>query len=214
MKKIVLYCDRPCVPEDHRATRVVWIRTAGLGRSVRQDVCEHAFAIILGTSANGATAPSSPPERPRLKGELFRPGSGAAKTADKIRAYLGKHSPASIEQIARSLAGSGKPDATGAARVLQVLARTNEVTRVAMGVYAGAGAPALTPPSEEIAAARAVLRLVDGEPGIRSAYIGPLLGYRDNQPLKRLFAKRVEGGRLKSKGHKSATRYFPGTAKS
>jgi hypothetical protein len=213
MKKIVLYCDRPCVPEDHRATRVVWIRTAGLGRSVRQDVCEHAFAIILGTSANGATAPSSP-ERPRLKGELFRPGSDAAKRAAQIRAYVAKHSPVTIEHIAKALAGSGKPDTRAAGPVLRALARAGELTKGGLGIYHRAGAPTPTPPAEEIAAARAVLRLVDGEPGIRSAYIGPLLGYRDNQPLKRLFAKLVEGGRLKSKGHKSATRYFPGTAKS
>jgi hypothetical protein len=211
MKRTVLVCDRPCVPEEHRATRVVWIRTAGSGRAMRQDVCEHALAVILGTPANGG--PPAALERPRLKGELFRPGSAGAKTADKIRAYLAKHSPVSIEQVAKALAGSGKPDIPEAGRALRVLARGGEVTRGAMGIYSRAGAPVPTPPAEELAAARAVIRLVESEPGIRSGYIGPLLGYDSNLPLKGLLAKLVEGGRLKSKGRKSATRYFPGPAK-
>jgi len=212
MRKTVLFCDRPCVPEEHRATRVVWIRTAGGGRSIRQDVCEAALAIILGTSANGASSPEAP--APTLKPPAFRPGGDAAKAADKIRAYVAKHSPVSIEQLAKALAGSGKPDIPATGRVLRELVLAGELTHASMGIYHRAGAPRPTPPTEELAAARAVLRLVESEPGIRSAYVGPLLGYElGSSPLKRLLAKLVEGGRLRGKGKKSAMRYFPGATK-
>jgi len=214
MRKTVLFCDRPCVPEEHRATRVVWIRTAGGGRSIRQDVCEAALATILGTSANGATPSLPGPPAAPLEPPRFRPGGDNAKAADKIRAYVAKHSPVSIEQVAKALAGSGKPDIPATGRVLRELVLAGELTHASMGIYHRAGAPRPTPPTEELAAARAVLRLVEGEPGIRSAYVGPLLGYElGSWPLKRLLAKLVEGGRLRGKGKKSAMRYFPGATK-
>jgi hypothetical protein len=214
MKRTVLVCDRPCVPEEHRATRVVWIRTAGSGRAMRQDVCERALAVILGTSANGATAPAAPgPVPERRPAAALRPGTGAAKTAVKIRAHMAQHSPATFEHITRALTASGTRELKNVGRVLRELVHVGELTRGAMGIYHWPGAPRPTPPADEIAAARAVLRLVEGEPGIRASHLGGLLGYQDSYPLKRLLAKLVEDGRLKKKGRKSATRYFPGPAK-
>lgn len=210
MKKTVLYCDR-CLPEEHPAAHRVWIRTAGMGRPLRLDVCADQYALIVGSS-NGH-APTAPPGRPRLKGAAFAPGSFAAKLATRVLALLAKHPLLTTDRLL-ALCYEGKrpknPHQLG--RVLTTLTRRGELARhEVQGIYklpATAGPP---PPGDEVAVTRALMRLVATEPGVRSAYVGPLVGVHRTADLKEILVRLRREGVLRSKGTKSATRYYPGT---
>jgi hypothetical protein len=213
MKKSVLICDR-CLPEEHPAAHRVWIRTAGMGRPLQADVCADAYALIIGSLSNGGARPTpAPVEHPRLKGAAFKPGSFAAKLATRVHAELAKHAMLTNDRLL-ALCYNGKPpkDAHQLHRVLTTLTRRGEVERYKIGgVFKLPGTAGPTPPRDEVALTRAVLRLVTAEPGIRSAYVGPLLGFERTSDLKGLLGELRRGGVLRSKGTKSATRYYPGT---
>jgi hypothetical protein len=207
MKKSVLICDR-CLPEEHPAAHRVWIRTAGMGRPLQADVCAKVYAVIVGSSNGAAPPPPAQVERSRLKGAAFLPGSVAAKLAERVRAALTKHPLLTNER----LQALTKHNAPQLHQVLTTLTRRGELARGGVpGVFKLAGTAGPTPPGDEVALTRAVVRLVTAEPGIRSAYVGPLLGFDRTSDLKGLLGELRRGGVLRSKGTKSATRYYPST---
>jgi hypothetical protein len=201
------------MPEEHPATHTVWIRTAGMGRPIRLDVCAKLYAVIVGT-ANGAAPPSrAQVEHPRLHGAAFRPDSFAAKLATRVLAVLAKHPILTTDRLL-SLCYNGKApkDPHQLGRVLTTLTRRGEIARhMVLGVYKLPSTPGPTPPDDAVALTRAVLRLVTADPGIRSAYVGPLLGFNRTADIKAELAELRRGGVLRSKGTKSATRYYPPT---
>jgi hypothetical protein len=210
MKKTVLYCDR-CLPEEHPAAHRVWIRTAGMGRPLRLDVCADKYALIVG-STNGH-APPPPAPSPRLKGGAFQPGSVAAQLADRVRALLAKHTILTTDRLlALCYPGKAPKDPHQLGRVLTTLTRRGELARAGVqGLYKRAGAAGPPRPPDDVALTRAVLRVVAAEPGIRSAYVGPLVGVARTAELKGLLVALRREGALRSKGTKSATRYYPVT---
>jgi hypothetical protein len=133
--------------------------------------------------------------------------------AERVHAELTKHALLTLDRL-RALCYKGKPpkDPHQLARVLTTLTRRGELARHEIqGVFKLAGTAAPTPPRDDVALTRAVLRLVTAEPGIRSAYVGPLLGFTRTSDLKGLLGELRRGGVLRRKGAKSATRYYPGT---
>jgi hypothetical protein len=197
MRKYVLYCDR-CANEGTEtvAVTMVWIRTGGVGGTVRSDVCAEHLALIVGApaSSNGASAPQ-PAALPR--GRIYN------ALLAKLRAYAAKHPRFSLDDAALVAGGSTRVHV-----VTRYLVNQGELERVVQGVFQTPGYKMPTPTLD--AGADAVAKLVKAQPGIRSSYLGPVLGM-DNKQWKKTLAILRDKSLVRTKGTKSAMRLYPKT---
>src|SRR5215813_9825544 len=155
MKKTVLYCDRH--NGEHPAVTTVWIRTVGMSRIMRVDVCEDAFRAIAGgviAAQNGQPMLPAPGPRPILQRGIGRsgrprgigamPGSDTAKIVTATQAFLkSQHERFTLDEVLHALNGLKlKEGAANLGRVMRAFVADGLITRHGtFGVFGPKGAP-------------------------------------------------------------------------
>src|SRR5262252_6367257 len=137
MKKTVLYCDRH--NGEHPALTSVWIKTAGMSRILRVDVCGDAYrdmtaGIIVGAS-NGVPQLPAPRQTPtlnrhidpksgRTRGIGAMKGSDTAKLATATQAFLkSQHGRFTLDDMAQAMNGVALKGGSGRDHVVKHLGR-------------------------------------------------------------------------------------------
>jgi len=224
-KKVILVCDRH--GGEHPAVTSVWLKTAGMSRIIRVDVCEDAYNLIVGAGSNGHhtfSAKASPAVAPpkaaspngRRRGVGATPGSDTAKLLKAMQTFL-QHTKRrfTLDDVMHALAGTAGLKKTAKAPrvgpILRALIKDGVVERHGtFGVYGPKGAPAPAKPGTPAETATLIAKEVRAHPGIRVAYLPGLLDL-EAPVVKRTIAKLVEMGLVKTKGMKSASRAYPVT---
>lgn len=207
MKKVLLYCDR-CAQEqkDTVAATIVWIRTAGMPRTIRFDVCQPHLDAIIGAaptmSTNGATAPAVRKGVPATWGPKSKVYQGLY---ERLLPFIAKTAVFSTDDLG---AAFGVPAKSGSMRaVLSRLVDEHRLARVIQGVYRRQDVtiPEVTTIEDGV---KVSLKLIQARPGTRSSVIAALAGIRAEKVWKpTLVAIKARG--VKTKGTKSATRLYP-----
>jgi len=220
MKKVVLYCDRH--DGEHPAVTSVWIKTLGMSRILRVDVCEEAFRLIVGNT-NGTRllpAPDAKPE-PTVKRGISRtgrrtglgaqPGSDTAKLANAVGAFLkGQHQRFTLDHVERAidglnLKGKGR-GGQNLGRVLRAYVAEGTLQRHGkFGVFSRKDIPPppkLTNPAET---ATAIAKVIRAQPAVRVAYLPGLLEI-EPPVVKRTIKQLIALGLVRTKGARSASR--------
>jgi len=229
MKKVVLFCDRH--DGEHAAITSVWIKTAGMSRILRVDVCADAYEAMVG-NLNGQkmlpapVKPSDPaptlkrhinPKSGRAVGIGAMPGSDTAKLATAAQAFLkSQHQRFTLDDMALAMNGVSLKGGTGRdhivkhlGRVMRALVADGLVERHGTyGVFGPKGAPAPPRLTSAPEIATAVAKMVRAHPGLRVAYL-PALLQLDAPVVKRTLKNLAGLGLVRAKGSRSASRVWP-----
>jgi hypothetical protein len=218
MIRKIPYCDRH--NGEHPAVTSVWIRTPGMSRVVKLDVCEGAFRTIMGTD-NGTPmlpAPASKPESYRGMGTRKRgigamPGSDTAKLANTINAFVkGMHRRFTLDEVhsaVESLPLKHTPKGNIRARcgpVIRALLEDGVIERHGVfGVFGPKGLPKNPQPANPAERATLIAKTIRAHPGVRVAFLPGLLDV-EAPAIKRTVAQLVQMGLVKTKGARSSSR--------
>jgi len=208
MKKVVLYCDRCGEEKETPAASMAWIRVAGMGRALRYDLCSEHIADLVGMMSSRNGEPSPPK---KLMGRVLdgpvrhRPGTLRAQAYEQILVLVMKHGRIDTDLIASHLPKLHSHLITDA---LRRLCTDGKLNRVMMGIYEPAGFK-LDPLTEPKAIEQGILAMVKKRPGIRSAWLRPLLNVPNFGAYKRAHTALREAKKLRIKGTKSAAQFFP-----
>jgi hypothetical protein len=220
MKKVVLYCDRH--DGEHPAVTTVWLKTVGMSRIVRVDVCEDAFRTIMG-NMNGAPkllpAPDKATGTPRGISRGGHIGLGAiagsdtSKLVNAVTAFLKNHHQRftldHLMQILESLKLKTEGRSQNLGRVMRTLVADGTVQR--HGFYGVFSRKDLPPPPKLTSAAEtatAIAKCIRAQPGLRVAYLPGLLEL-EPPVIKRTLKQLVALGLVRTKGGRSASRAWP-----
>src|SRR5215475_539852 len=194
MKKTVLYCDRH--DGEHPAVTSVWIKTAGMSRIMRVDVCQDAYQAIVGgviaSTANGTRMLPAPenserstkvtinPKSGRRLGVGAQTGSDTAKLVRVVSAFVkSQHHRFTLDDIVKGLHGISLKGGSGPAyigkqlgRIMRALQADKLVERHGTyGVFSPTGAPPPPRPANAAETAQLVAKCVRAHPGLRVAYL-------------------------------------------
>jgi hypothetical protein len=215
MKKVVLYCDR-CNAEHKEtpASTVVWIRTAGMPRVARFDVCAEHHQLIVGAmgsmSPNGASAPKVA-GAVSLKDRIPERANWGSKSKvyqgvyDKLVPYIAKTPAFSTDDLQAFFDGKVKPGTYLPA--LSRLIAEGRITRPVQGFYVRSGHTFPAPATDEDAIA-VLLKIIRAQPGIRSSFAMVKAGIKYDSRWKRLRELLRDKG-MRTKGTKSMMQLYP-----
>jgi len=232
MKKTVLYCDRH--DGEHPAVTSVWLKTAGMSRIVRVDVCQDAYQAMLGGviagTDNGNRMLPAPieqraytvkrhinPKTGRVSGIGAQKGSDTAKLVTAAQAFLkNRHERFTLDEMAKALqnlplkGGSGRDYIVKhLGRVMRGLVSDGLVERHGtFGVFGPKGAPAPARLTSAPDIAQVIAKTVRAHPGLRVAYLPALLEL-EPPTVKRTLHNLAGLGLVRAKGSRSASRVWP-----